>query len=448
MAETTARIRLALEGQGQVAQGLAAIERQIGTAGKALLGLAGGLSLAGMAAFVKGSIDAADEMSKLSQKTGVLVKDVAGLQLAFRQAGAGDQFAQSMARMAKEAAGGGKALADLGVQARGSDGQMKTSRQLLGEVADKFAGMRDGVQKTAAAQAVFGKSGADLIPLLNAGSASLNEYDRLANQLGLTLDETTTKNAEKFNDTIDLMGQGVTGIGRQIAAQLLPTLTGLAGQFLDNMTKGDRLKKTADFLATGLKGLYVVALGVVEVFSTVGKTLGGVSAAIVAALRGDFAGAGAILREMKTDIGSGWKDTLSEIQGAWSASGNAAVEAMAATQGAAGRAGDAVNGTTRQVRALVDEFARLRDKLTAKDAGIDADFTKNLQTLKTAYDKGRISLSEYLRLSDLYIATQPYMVEQTKALALATETLRKAEDALIKGYTDGADTAANAPATE
>lgn len=383
---------------------------------KALGAIGVGLSVAGFAAFVRGGIAAGDEMSKLSQKAGVAVGDVAGLQLAFRQSGlqAGD-LQGNLSRLNKSIADGSKAFNAMGISTTKADGSLKGAREVLGEVADKFAQYEDGAGKARLAQELFGKSGADMIPLLNGGSAALDDFDAMAKKLGLTMEEDTARRAEKFNDTLDLMGLGVQGISRQLAAQLLPTLSGLAGQFFDNMTKGDRLKRTADFLSSGLKGLYVVALGVVEVFSSVGKTLGGVSAAVVAALRGDFAGAANILRDMKSDIGSGWKDTLAQMQAAWGATGNASVEAMAGTQAALRKTAPELAKTAGAVKAVVDEFARLRDKINAKDSGTEPDFIKNLQILKTAYEGGRMSLQEYLRLSDLYVASQPYMVAQTKA---------------------------------
>lgn len=310
--------------------------------------IAGALSVGALGAWVKSAIDAADETSKLAQKVGVATKDIAGLQLAFRQSGASDAFAGSMAKLSKAIAEGNKGLDAMGIKTNDADGSLKSTRQVLGEVADKFAGYADGAAKSALAQELFGKSGAELIPLLNGGAQALADYDAMAAKLGLTLDEETTKNAEKFNDTLDLIGQGATGVGRQIAAQLLPTLTGLADQFFTSMTEGDRLKKTADFLASALKGLYIAGLSIVELFTTVGKVLGGVGAAIVAALTGDFSGATAILKDMSQDVGQGWKDTLTQIQGAWTATGSSAVEAMAQTQ-------KAVKQTTPVIKGLEDQ---------------------------------------------------------------------------------------------
>lgn len=443
MAANVARLRQDMASAISTVDGaMSKIRTSADTAMKALGAIGVSLSVAGLSAWVKNAINAADEMSKIGQRAGVAVKDVAGLQLAFRQSGvSAEQFVPIMAKLGVAVANGNDALKAMGISSRNADGSLKSTRQVLGEVSNAFSGYEAGANKTALAVKLFGEEGAKIMPLLNGGAQALDDYDAMAKKLGLTLEEDVAQQAEKFNDTIDLMGEGMQGVGRQVAAELLPTLSGLAGQFFESMTSGDRLKNTAAFLAAVLKGLYVVALGVVEVFTTVGKTIGGVSAAIVAALTGDFSGAANILREMKNDLGTGWKTTLAEMTAAWAATGNASVEAMAATAKATAQATPAVQGAAKAVKTVVDEFARLRDKLTAKDSGVDADFIKNLQTLKTAYDGGRISLAEYLRLSDLYIATQPYMVEQTTALAAAVKSATEAGQAHVKQYQDAAATA-------
>lgn len=387
------------------------------------------LSASAFGGWIKGAIDAADEMGKLSQKSGIAVKDVGGLQLAFQQSGLSAEALQAnMSRLNKGIADGNDAFAAMGVSTRNADGSLKSTRQMLGEVADKFQSFPDGPAKAALAMELFGKSGADMLPLLNGGSAALDEFDAMARKLGLTMDEETTKNAEAFNDTLDLVSMGSQGVARQIAAQLLPTLSGLAGQFLESMTSGDKLTKTAEFLSTGLKGLYVVGLGVVEIFSTVGKTLGGVAAAIVAAVSGDFQGAGNILREMKSDIGTGWKDTLAQMQNAWSATGNSAVEAMSKTQKGIVPTVKDTKAAADETKKLADEYQKLIDKIYGKDAGTEPDFLKNLKLLEAQGKKTGKTLEQIRKDQEAYIKQQPYMLAAEKTRIQAAERANQVWD--------------------
>ena len=79
----------------------------------------------------------------------------------------------------------------LGISVRATDGTFKTSQQVLGEVADKFATMENGATKAAIAMEIFGRSGASLINLLNGGAASLEEFN-------YEVSENFAQNAEYF----------------------------------------------------------------------------------------------------------------------------------------------------------------------------------------------------------------------------------------------------------
>lgn len=333
---TTARVRLALEGASAVEQGLAKVQTKVSDVGAALVGLIGGLSVAGFAAWVKSAIDAADETSKIAQKTGLATEQVAGLQLAWAQAGgSADAFVPIMTKLNLAVANGNKALDAMGISSKNADGSLKTTRQVLGEVSDKFAAYDDGARKSALAVELLGKSGAEAIPFLNSGAQALNDFDDMAKRLGLTLDEETTANAEKFNDTLDLIETSAQGVGRQVAAQLLPTLASLTEEFFNNITQGENLKRVAEFLGGALKGLYSIGVGVVEVFKTMGLALGGTGAAIAAVLRGEFGQAKEIVNQMRADISASWAASGASIQRVWAGAGGSTVAALAAATKAA-----------------------------------------------------------------------------------------------------------------
>ena len=316
-----------------VAGAMQKIKSSAKTAMTALGAIGVGLTVNAFKNWISDAIDAADAQAKLSQKIGVSVGDLAGLQLAYRQSGAGaealqksmQQLSRSMADPALE---GGQALAALDVQVQNTDGSLRSQRDVLADIADKMSGYNDGAEKTALAMAIFGKSGADLIPLLNAGSENLDSYDETARRLGLTLDLETAQSAERFNDTIDLVSQSSQGVARQIAAKLLPTLENLAGSFLNSVTQGDHLNKIAAALSTGLKGLYSVGVGIVQVFSSVGDTLGAVFAAVYEAMHGNFSGAKEILKMLGQDLEKSWIESANTIEKVWSDVGDETISTM------------------------------------------------------------------------------------------------------------------------
>jgi hypothetical protein len=106
-----------------------------------------------------------------------------------------------------------------------------STEETLSAIADRFAELPDGATKTALAIEVFGKSGRDLIPLLNQGSAGIKSLTDEAAKLGLVIDTNTARAAEKFNDDLKRLTSVATGFRNQVAVELLPVLTDLADAF-------------------------------------------------------------------------------------------------------------------------------------------------------------------------------------------------------------------------
>ena len=413
MAESVAKIRLALEGQPAVVAGIKEVERQFGSLKSGMAGLVSGLTIGALAAVVKNAIDAADEMSKLSQKTGVAVKDLAGLQLAFQQSGlGGDVLEKSMARLGRSMADGNKAFAAMGVNVKTAEGALRPMRDVLGDVADKFATYADGAAKTALAQEVFGKSGAEMIPLLNSGSDALAEMDDWARRLGLTMSEDSAKQAEQFNDTLDLLGMGVQGVWRQIAAQLLPTLTTLAGEMLSSATDTGALTTASAVLGNTLKGLYTVAASGVQIFSNLGRFVGAAAAAIVAVTQGNFAGAKDIMAQVQVDNATAWQKQVDSLKRLWNDAGGAGVQAMATVAAAANRAAPIVekpgNSAKKSLKQAKDVAMELYQQLTMKDVGLDPKFFQQLNQLHGLYTSGRIGIDEYRKAVELLTEKQEF----------------------------------------
>jgi hypothetical protein len=319
----------------------------------ALAGLGAGLAIGAFAGFIKKAIDATDVVSDLSQKTGIAIKDIAGLQLWFQKGGteAGD-FESSMIKLSKNIADGAQVFDRLGIKTKDAGGALRSNVDVLKDLADRFAGLEDGTLKTSLAIEAVGKSGAKLIPLLNEGSEGLAAMNEMATKLGITFDEKTVNAAGDFNDTLDFLGLAAQGVGRQVAAQLLPTLQSLAGSMLDFVTKGDGVKKAADVIATGFKIIYSAGVVVTTLFTSVGKIIAGAMAAITVSmgnavnilskiLHGDFTGAWEAMRSAATqnvgivketvrDLGEGVGDAAKTVSDVWSGAGGASVAAMAA----------------------------------------------------------------------------------------------------------------------
>ena len=209
-------------------------------------GLASGFKKAGAAlsgiglAFVvltKKAIDTADEFAKMSQKVGVSVEVLSGLSFAANLAGTNiGTVEKGLGLLSKNLTdysdGVGEAkdsFKELGISAFDLDGNLRSTDDVLFEVADKFKVMPDGTKKTALAMEIFGKAGKDLIPMLNAGSDGLHDMLTEADGLGQVMSTETAQAAERFNDSLERLKTSLSGvINKIIASGFLDTLTGIA----------------------------------------------------------------------------------------------------------------------------------------------------------------------------------------------------------------------------
>ena len=357
------------DAQTQVAGSMKSIEGGVGKLQDAFKGLA---ALAGVASFglwIKSAIDAGDEAFNLSQKLGVSVKELGGLQLAFKLAGVeGDAMEKGLVKLSVQISSNGKALQSLGVDARGANGTLRSTTDVLKDVADRFAGMDDGARKTAIAVQLFGKSGAAMIPLLNEGSAGLREMDEMARKLGLTMSDETARSSDQLNDTLDLLKMAVQGVARQAVAEVLPSLTNMAAGLLKASTEGDTLKTAAQLLATVLKTLFTAVMGVAEGLNTLAIGASATWRAFLAATDGEFSKAADIIKQAGTDIASGWSKTSEIVQKAWSNTADTSMVQGARVIGIARQMGEAqteqgkaADAATKAAAKQAEEY----DKLTA-----------------------------------------------------------------------------------
>ncbi len=319
------------------------IDRQISTAARAIAA-AGAAAAVGLAAMVKSSIDSMDHLVDLREQLGLSTETLSELGYAAKLSGSDlDELVKGLNVLAKNAATaarGSGAAADafsaIGVSVKNADGSLKSTDQLLSDVADAFSKYEDGAGKAAVAQEIFGKSGVSLIPFLNQGSAGIKELREEADKFGATIRDDAADAAAKFNDNLDKLHAGFTGIGNQIAQKVLPALTAITDRFVDAAKDGNALNNTVDEIVTGLKLLASAGIVIKTVFEAVGKSIGLVVAAIStldfksvdfsspqALLLGmarnikNVSQTASVLKEGFADIGSSAKSNIETLNSIW-----------------------------------------------------------------------------------------------------------------------------------
>ena len=212
--------------------GLSDMSSSVGMVTGKIAGLTAVLAAIGSATQVKGLIDSADNMNKLSQKTGIAVSELSSLANTADLAGvSNEQLGSALIKLNKsiaEAASGSKeqseAFKNLGINVKDANGNIRPTTDILGDVAGAFSGAADGATKTQYAMALFGKAGADLIPFLNTGKQGIKEF-------GASFGDEFAKNAEEFNDNITKINQQLKLLLVDVINPLLPALSRMIVEF-------------------------------------------------------------------------------------------------------------------------------------------------------------------------------------------------------------------------
>lgn len=221
-----------------VGRGLSKVKSSVMSVQGALAALGAGLALREFAQQI-------DELAKQSGMLGLTVNQLQQLQFAASQTGVSteelnkglERFSRSISEASTGIGVGKRSFEALGVTLAKSDGSLKSTDQLLAEVADRFAQIQDPADRVRIAVDLFGRSGAGLVNTLADGSAGLKALGDDFNAVTIQLTGPQAAAVEEANDLFDKLGRVFTSIGQQITAVLMPALAGVAELFTIGLLK-------------------------------------------------------------------------------------------------------------------------------------------------------------------------------------------------------------------
>ena len=255
------------------------------------------------AAFTKinDSILSLDRLDEAAQKTGSSIQDLSRIQQVAKSFGdAFDPIEQGITRLAKGLAefkdptnDAIRALNAIGVSAKDSNGQLRTAGDVYIDVAKSLQQYRDGAEKTAVATALFGKNGAELLPMLNNLASGIDHVKGVS--------EKHTQIAAEYNDRVAQSKAAVNSFYKAIAIELLPSLNNTLKAVNEAGSGFGGFSGVVSSVAVPvLKGLAIAAFTVVDTFRGMGREIGARAAQLAALASLDFKGAkfiGAALAE-------------------------------------------------------------------------------------------------------------------------------------------------------
>lgn len=225
-------IRRGIEGSKAMLESAAA---KIAGIGAGMAG-AGATILAPLTAAVFQFAGAGAAIDDMSQRTGASAEALSQLAYAAGQSGTDigtvEKSIRKLGKTVTEAAdgsqGAAEALSAIGLSV--AELSTMTPEQQLQAVADGLSKISDPGEKAARAMDILGKSGADMLPLMNGGAEGIRELMNEADALGLTLSGDQAASAAAFDDMWDKLKNTFGAVSMQIGAALAPAITDLMGR--------------------------------------------------------------------------------------------------------------------------------------------------------------------------------------------------------------------------
>lgn len=431
------------------------------TAGAVAGGLAAGFTIAAAKSIISGSIEIGAALDDLRMQTGSTVEALSGLMAVGKFnnmgpeqiGGAMNKLAANLAGATEESKGTGKALEALGID-------FETFKKLRPEeqmqtVAKAMAKFEDGTGKSAIAMALYSKQGAQMLPFLH----DLAEVGDL--QAKITTEQAAA--AANLDDNLTRLSTSGEAWKKELANGMIPALDLGAQALVDMMSGSGGLREEVRRLVAdgsikqwttdAIKGLsYVADVGQIawRVLQSIGKGMGGLAAALVQALSGDFRSAWATLQASGQDmidvfdgptIGARFRDSLDKVAAAAAATGDAAGKARPSLDGFANTTDKAGKAATE----AKDPFDALRESVVKATAVYQAEATAGEKL--TEGHKKAVEVLDQIRTGKVKVTeAQAIQIEQDIKAMLAAEEENEQRKEFIK--TADAERAARLKITE
>lgn len=119
---------------------------------------------------------------------------------------------------------GAESFDKLGVSVLDASGNVKDQETIFNESVIALQGMEDGTEKAKLANDLFGRSGSEMMPLLNGAAGSVEEMKKQAHDLGLVLNDEAIDAGVKFTDSMDQVKRMLGAVGTQIGVEVMPIM--------------------------------------------------------------------------------------------------------------------------------------------------------------------------------------------------------------------------------
>ncbi len=258
---------------------------------------AGTAIAAGIGASVKQYADLGSEIYDMSKKTGLGARTISQLKYAAEQSGASiatlDTAVKRMQKTLYDASKGTKSANDalnaLGLKIE--DVIDLSPDEQFEKIMQALAGIEDPTLRAGAAMEIFGRSGTDMLPMLDGGIEGLNALKEAASKTGAVFSDEAAVKADQFGDSLGKLQASLSGVALVVADKLMPALQPLIDKLIvviqnvaEWIGKNPQLAQGAMVLSgvlIGAGGLFYAIKSIVDVLKSMA-----IAMTVVQALQG------------------------------------------------------------------------------------------------------------------------------------------------------------------
>jgi hypothetical protein len=405
---------------------------------------AGAAAGAAVVAMTKRSAEAIDKTAKLSDELGITTQALIAYQ---HQAGLTGTSNSTLSkglqilvrRLGEAKAGygeGRKALDALGLTV--DDLRGKTTEQIFARVVDDIKALPDATSRAAAAFALFGRQGQEMMNFILAGADGMRQARAEADRLNATYSRMDAARVEAANDAVARSSKAVSGAFDQLAIAVAPTIKFAADALTEFLTEAIDVRQWAQAFQRTITIVSARILGIAETTRGALTLLAGVSEMIeepfararlaAARLQLSIADAGSTVTRVFADIARSAKT----------------IQSLGAFFPGMGRAAKTIAGAADELESFHGRWADLRSESVA--AVRDLERRASMQTrwadslIGAGVDGIREGMSRGRR------AALAGMSKINDALKIDTTGLREGTDTFTASATDAAGRALDAVA--
>ena len=221
-----------------LAESLGATAKTVGKIGTAVVGGATAI-VTGVGAMATSVADSFGTIDDGAKKVGTSAEEYQKWMYAAKLGGLeASNFEKAMIKQQKafaDAKEGSKGMIEAYERLGININNIGSSGDAFNEVISKLADMEDETTRNALANDIFGKSYADLAPLLAEGSEGINAWKQECEDLGGVVSGDMVEAGANFGDVIDRIKTGLGGAFNMLIGSLFPILQQILQLVIDNM---------------------------------------------------------------------------------------------------------------------------------------------------------------------------------------------------------------------